>query len=77
MHGFGAGSSGVTALEKRRDGNNGGWLRLRSQLLDSFCQHRRSTKRPHFLQTLLARTFPLPFILFFYILIFKFFMVKF
>lgn len=77
MHGFGAGSSGVTALEKRRDGNNGGWLRLRSQLLDSFCQHRRSTKRPHFLQTLLARTFPLPFIFFFYILIFKFFMVKF
>lgn len=65
MHGFGAGSSGVTALEKRRDGNNGGWLRLRSQLLDSFCQHWCSTKRPHFLQTLLARTFPLPFIYFF------------
>ena len=76
MHGFGAGSSGVTALEKRRDGNNGGWLRLRSQLLDSFCQHRRSTKRPHFLQTLLAPYVSSSFY-FFIILIFKFFMVKF
>ncbi|GMY22457.1 Polyamine oxidase 1 [Fagus crenata] len=54
MHGFGAGSSGVTTLEKRRDGNNGRWLRLRSQLRDFVCQYRCSTKRPHFFQTPLA-----------------------
>ncbi|GMY22452.1 Polyamine oxidase 1 [Fagus crenata] len=54
MHGFGAGSSGVTTLEKRRDGKNGRWLRLRSQLRDFVCQYRCSTKRPHFLQTPLA-----------------------
>lgn len=32
MHGFDAGGSGITAIEKRREGINGGWLRLRSQL---------------------------------------------
>lgn len=63
MHGFEAGCAGITALEKRRDGDNGGWLRLRGQLRDSVCQHWRSQERPHFLQTLPARMFPLLFFL--------------
>lgn len=31
---FGAGCSGIEALEGRRNGNDGGWLRLRSKLRD-------------------------------------------